>query len=189
MLCIIVVFVRWSHKKSTYAIDKDRVYDEPNANTAVFISPNPAYKTMQSDSKDSKEYDYIKDNEVEQYQDGIKMESNPSYELSKGLDSTADVIIQPNPSYGVLSSQRKISEDQCGNVHHNKFAHNPLPFYTGYTIVKMEDNPSYRTTSKEGNANLGSDIIVTPNLSYNSVAKSSPKEITSDYDYVRTDIL
>ena len=48
------------------------------------------------------------------------MEYNPSYELSKGLDSTADVIIQPNPSYGVLSPQGKISEDQYDNLEFNK---------------------------------------------------------------------
>jgi len=118
VLCIVVVLMRWSQSKTSYAVEKDKVYDEPSANTAVLISPNPAYKTIKSDDK---EYDYIKD-AVTQYQGGIKMESNPSYELSKGLDSTADVIIQPNPSYGVLSPQGKTNEDQYGNLEYNKFA-------------------------------------------------------------------
>jgi len=108
VLCIVVVFVRWSQKKISYAVDKDRVYDEPSANTAVFISPNPAYKTV------SKKCDNVKGNEVIQYQDGIKM---ASYEPPKGLDSsTADIIIQPNPSYGVAGTQRKINKVQYGNV-------------------------------------------------------------------------
>jgi len=48
------------------------------------------------------------------------------------------------------------------------------------TTVKMEDNPSYGITSREGNTILGSDIIITPNPSYNTVAKFVSKEKTSD---------
>jgi len=183
VLCIVVVFVRWSQNKSSYTVGKDRVYDEPSANMAGFISPNPAYKS------DSKEYDCIKDNEVIQDQDGIKMESNPSYELPRGLDSTADVIIQPNPSYGVSSPQRKISEDQYGNVEYNNSIHSKILSYVEDTTIKMEDNPSYGISSRKGNTNLGSDIIITPNPSYNAVDKFISKEKTSDYDYVCTDKL
>jgi len=50
----------------------------------------------------------------------------------------------------------------------------------------MEDNPSYGIISRDGNTKLGSDIIITPNPSYN---KAIAKERTSDYDYVRTDML
>jgi len=183
VLCIVVVLVRWSKNKTSYAVGKDRVYDEPSANTAVFTSPNPAYKS------DSKEYDYIKDNEVIQYQDGIKMESNPSYELPRGVDSIADVIIQPNPSYDVLSSQRKISEEQYGNMEYNNSVPSEISFHAEDTTVKMEDNPSYSITSRKGNTNLGSDIIIIPNPSYNAVDKFISKEETSDYDYVHTDML
>jgi len=88
------------YKKSAYAIDKDKVYNEPHVNTAVVISANPAYETVLSN---------------EQHHDDIMMDSNPAYELSKKAE-IKNVFIQSNPSYDISKAQENITEDQYGKV-------------------------------------------------------------------------
>ena len=187
VLCIVVVYVKWSHKKNTYAFDKSIVHDGPCANTAVTISPNPAYETMKSHSKDSKDYDYIKDDYLcifHPHHDAINMESNPSYGFLKGTKSVdsdkmvLDVNIEPNPSYDEAKHKRKTDEDQYGYVEPNQFAPNIPISRTDNNTVKMEDNPSYGLTSRESN---------TPSQIIGSSVKITPKTKSSDYDYVHTD--
>ena len=136
LLCIVVMLVRWSYKKSAYAIDKGKVYNKPHVNTAVVISANPAYET-------------IKLSNNKKYHDDVMMDSNPAYELPKKTESK-DVFIRSNPSNVVSIAQGNSTEDQYGKVELNKITQYPLPFHTELT---MEVNPSYGISRREGTDN------------------------------------
>ena len=169
VLCIVVVFVKWSHRKQSYSTDKNRVYDEPS--TAAVIVPNAVYTT-----DNTADYEYITNDQIisPYIHDGVKMESNPSYGITRSstnkLDS--DVIIQPNPSYGVTKPTSKTSEDQYSYVQSNEFVRDP-PVHHHTT---MEDNPSYglnRSEYKTAPQSLGADVQIFPNPAYHSVTISN----------------
>ncbi|XP_065899767.1 CUB and sushi domain-containing protein 1-like [Dysidea avara] len=169
VLCIVVVFVKWSHRKQSYSTDKNRVYDEPS--TAAVIVPNAVYTT-----DNTADYEYIKNDQIisPYIHDGVKMESNPSYGITRSstnkLDS--DVVIQPNPSYGVTKPTSKTSEDQYSYVQSNEFVHDP-PVHHHTT---MEDNPSYglnRSEYKTAPQSLGADVQIFPNPAYHLVTISN----------------
>jgi len=94
------------------------------------------------------------------HENSIKMDSNPSYGTGKG----SDIAIQPNPSYGVNKPNDKITEDQYDYVQPTEI--------TKHNDVKMESNPSYGVTRGKGNNNMGCDVTVEPNPSY-EVAKTT----------------
>jgi len=90
---------------------------------------------------------------------------NLSYELTKNIDSFSTVTIQSNPSYGITNHHRRISD---GYVEPNEFTQNPLPFHT-VDYVNMDDDRSFGVESR-------SDIVMTPNPSYDTVPQSNPIE-------------
>jgi len=83
---IVVLLVRQLRRTHDYSVKMSEVNDEPS--TAAIIIPNAVYTAMNRDIKDDQVV-------LPHTHDGVKMESNPSY------GTTSDVIIQPNPSYGV----------------------------------------------------------------------------------------
>ena len=101
----------------------------------------------------------------------VKMESNSSYGITTS-STNLNVIIQPNPSYDVTKPNRKTSEDQYGYMQPNEFVHNPtIHHQTEDGTVKMEDNPSYRFTSREDKTisqGLDDEVKITPNPAYHS---------------------
>jgi len=157
VVCIVVLCLRWAHKRQAYSIDKNRIYDEPS--TATVTVPNALYMTVKQDSRD---YDYIKDDQIvlPYFHDGVKMESNPSYGITTN-EPDLDVIIQSNPSYDVSKPTRKTSEDQYGYVQPNS----SIRHHTEDCTVKMENNG---LTSRESIQGLDSEVKIIPDPVYHS---------------------
>ena len=188
VLCIVVMFVRWSRIKQAYSIDKNRINNDPS--TATVTVPNTLPMTVKLDSRN---YDYVKHDQIAlpYVHDGVKMEYNPSYGITSSSTNEPDlnVIIQPNPSYDVVKPTRKTSEDQYGYVQPNEFVDDSsIHHHREADTVKMENNPSYGLTSSENKAilqDLDAKVKITPNPAYLSAPKSNHNK-TSEYDYVHT---
>ena len=96
------------------------------------------------------------------HEDTIKMDSNPSY--GSYTRQGSNVVMRPNPSYGVNKPNNKITKDQYDYVQPTE-----LTKHSSHDDreddVKMESNPSYGVIRGEG-GNMGRDVVIEPNPSY-----------------------
>jgi len=108
----------------------------------------------------------------------IKMDSNPSYGSYTGQKS--NVVIHPNPSYGVNKPITVNQYDYVQSTEHlshedrDDVKMEPNPSYEVIRgeggnmgcVVTIEPNPSYGVLRGEGNSNMGCDVTIEPNPSY-----------------------
>ena len=136
MLCIVALLIRRSHRKYACSSDKKNVHIEPSI--ADITVSDAEYNTS---VKPDNDYLQIIDPVVLLHtHDVVKMESNPLYGIIT-TSTNSDVIIQPNPSYGLNKSASVESEDQYGYVQPNEYKP-PVHHHTEQDTVKMEDNSS-----------------------------------------------
>jgi len=106
------IFLPQLHPENSIKMDSNPSYGTGQGSN-IGIQPNPSYGVNKPNNKITEDqYDYVQPTETTKHpsrddrEDDVKMESNPSYGVTRESNSNVgcDVTIQPNPSYGVAKT-------------------------------------------------------------------------------------
>ena len=92
LLCVVVLFIRYSHKKKSHMLD---ITMATELSSDVKMDRNPSYSITKQTTKQDYQYDYVLHNKTCQgdSEDTTKMESNPSYWRIQGINTVVRMYI------------------------------------------------------------------------------------------------
>ena len=88
LLCIIIFLVRQSRKQTAHAPNKTAI----EMSSDIKMNTNPSYEINKQEQTQEGEYDYVVQDCLDNKQDTIKVDTNPSYKAIRCVDN--DIAIQ-----------------------------------------------------------------------------------------------
>ena len=155
----------------------------------IKMNTNPPYEINKQEQTQEDEYNYVVQDCLDNKQDTIKMDTDPSYKAIWCAND--DIPIQENPSYGPVQGTHDKTESECNvaiqanpsycsNLQNTKKALEDesksacSPQETDHVKVVKEEKAVYDEID---------DVNITPNPSYDSVLGSIKLEDNPSYSY------
>ena len=182
-----ILCVRQFHKKRSHTFDNTMVIE---MNSDIKMNTNPSYSITKQNRRKEDQYDYVLHDKLsflDNTQDTIKMESNPSYGRVQGCnayDAGCDVAIQLNPSYNSISKETNViyeQEDEDGYVETiNSLTMQKADYHEVTGCTTKEEKLVYDAATDDTD-----DVKIDPNPSYDAVSGGVKLEDNPSYNKIK----